>query len=206
VAGVGSFNSRINVANWSDSKQTSDNFIVAMGDGYPAPKWLVDANGNGHETWQIRWDLANIGLANSDNSLMLTVPGGQKPSLASCAMIQTNWSDIMYGSVRTVAKSSNVTGTVHAAFFYSTDYSEADIEIQTSNASKVHWTNHGGTAKSNNETTADSYLSDSWTTYHEYRLDWLPGKTMFYIDGVLQKTLNENAPNTAGRWMWNNWL
>ena len=40
---------------------------------------------------------------------------------------------------------------------------------------------------------------------HEYRLDWLPGKTVFYLDGVVQQVYTEDVPTVPGEWMWNNW-
>lgn len=40
---------------------------------------------------------------------------------------------------------------------------------------------------------------------HEYRVDWVPSKTMFFLDGVLQQTFTTNVPTKAGPWVWNNW-
>lgn len=47
--------------------------------------------------------------------------------------------------------------------------------------------------------------SDATAKFHEYRLDWIKGKTLFYLDGVLQQTFTRNAPDVAGEWLWNNW-
>lgn len=46
---------------------------------------------------------------------------------------------------------------------------------------------------------------DLTTAFHEYRLDWLPDPTDFYLDGVLQANSTENVPIMAGKWIWNNW-
>jgi beta-glucanase (GH16 family) len=43
------------------------------------------------------------------------------------------------------------------------------------------------------------------TEVHEYRIDWTPTFTAFYVDGVLQKKYTTNVPSAPGPWLWNNW-
>lgn len=43
------------------------------------------------------------------------------------------------------------------------------------------------------------------TTFHEYRLDWTPGRTAFYLNGKLQAETRTSIPSKPGPWMWNNW-
>jgi hypothetical protein len=170
----------------SDSKTP---LVVYTSTGYPCPQIYDPDNTRGR--WCVRYDIDNVGLDSSDNSLTLTVPGCQSPVLAHSAKIGTNWKAILYGSVRTVAKTSNVNGTVHGALFYHNDTQETDIEIVTANPNLVLWTNqytHPDPNNSKDPVTYKSAIQDSWTTYHEYRLDWLPGKTQFYIYGVLKQT------------------
>lgn len=45
----------------------------------------------------------------------------------------------------------------------------------------------------------------TFTEFHEYRIDWSTTQTSFYVDGKLQKRLNQNIPNKSGPWIWNNW-
>lgn len=93
------------------------------------------------------------------------------------------------------------------AFFYKTDRQETDIEILSSNlASGVHYTNQNLITKDQPSTTATKPLpADASKRYHEYRLDWVKGKTTYYLDGVLQQTHTANVPTVAGTWLWNNW-
>jgi hypothetical protein len=195
VPGVGSFNSRSNVSDFTQSSSNRGLFKAITRTGYPKPYYDKVVN---HETVAVRWDLVNIGMS-SDKSVTLTVPGGQSSSgPASCAMLQTNWTDILHGSVRTVAKVGSVPGSVHAAYFYLNDTQEFDIEFQTGNPNYALWTNQGGD-------TYNTSVSTSTTAYHEYRVDWVPGKTMFYVDGTLAKTITDHVPVVAGPWQWTSW-
>ena len=47
---------------------------------------------------------------------------------------------------------------------------------------------------------SDGPASANVSTVHEYRVDWVPSKTMFFLDGVLQQTFTTNVPTKAGPW------
>jgi hypothetical protein len=99
-------------------------------------------------------------------------------------------------------------------FFYNPgtndNYQEIDYEYLTSSASLsqnpantknlfyTNWT----PAKT---TTLVPAPSNAQTALHEYRIDWLPSKTLFYLDGVQTSVLTTNVPSTPGLWVWNNW-
>ena len=42
-------------------------------------------------------------------------------------------------------------------------------------------------------------------TVHEYRVDWTPESSSFYLDGVFQQKIDTNVPTTSGVWTWNAW-
>ena len=95
-------------------------------------------------------------------------------------------------------------------FFYKSDTQEMDIEFLSDPKSASNpgdgsrpmlYTNHGTTKTHANSPS----LSDATSVAHEYRIDWTPGKTRYYLDGVLQKTFTTNVPTVAGTWIWNNW-
>ncbi|TIA77337.1 concanavalin A-like lectin/glucanase [Aureobasidium pullulans] len=152
-----------------------------------------------------RFDIANIGFDGVEKALTLTVPGGQSNGPISVAQLATSYSDILYGSVRTVAKISNVPGTTHGFIFYANDTQEVDFAFLTSDTSKAWLTNEQVTYTSPYSTYSVAAPGDASSAYHEYRLDWLPGVSKFYIDGVLVQTITDNAPSTPGSWIWNNW-
>ena len=145
-------------------------------------------------------------VAVTSESLQLKVPGGQTASPILGAEISTHDDDILYGSVRTILKASTVPGTCHGAFFYKDDNHEVDIEVITGDTWKgVHYTNQRANADAEASTVRMALPSDATTGYQEYRVDWLPGQTNFYLNGQLQKTLKSNVPSIPGSWLWNNW-
>ncbi|KAG9744614.1 glycoside hydrolase family 16 protein, partial [Aureobasidium melanogenum] len=189
VPKVGGFSSHIAVSSWKT-----------------LPSTLKATNRNGGP-YGVYWKPSLVGVDAKDGSLTLTVPGRQpyctEASPCGSAQITTTANDVMYGSVRTVAKTPNVWGTVSGFFFYSDDNNESDIEIQTGDTTHVHFTNqdwYGSNALSN-----ASVVADTSAGYHEYRLDWVPGRTDYYVDGKLLQTFTKFVPRTAGAWMWNSW-
>ena len=79
-------------------------------------------------------------------------------------------------------------------------------EIITGNTFKgVHYTNQRASASAPKSTLLQALPSDATSVFQEYRIDWLPGRTDFYLDGKLQKSLTENVPSIPGTWLWNNW-
>lgn len=184
VAGVGNFNYHMN----STSDLTSSIYTVA----------------NNNAPFARRFDATNIG-SNSANNLLLTVPGAQLTGPISSAQLTTSYSDILYGSVRTIAKVSNVPGTTHGFTFYANDTQEIDFAFITGDSTIAHFTNEQVSTSSAATSYTYTAPSDATTAFHEYRVDWIPGSTMFYIDSVLVKTITGNVPTTPGFWLWNNW-
>ncbi|KAI4857944.1 concanavalin A-like lectin/glucanase [Aureobasidium sp. EXF-8846] len=138
--------------------------------------------------------------------LQLRVPGGQKRSPIQGAEFTTAYDDILYASVRTVAKVSAVPGTCHGFFFYKSDNQETGIEIRTSYPDQIFLTNQKSSrtsAASTFDTTSPSGMS---TGFHEYRFDWLEGVTKFYIDGKYVGAMKKNVPTVPGSMVWNNWV
>ena len=121
------------------------------------------------------------------------------PGPISVAQIATSYSDILYGSVRTVAKISNVPGTTHGFIFYANDTQEVDFAFLTSDVSKAWLSNEQVTYGSPYSTYSVAAPGDASSAYHEYRLDWLPGVSKFFIDGVLVQTITDNVPSTSGK-------
>ncbi|KAI4719518.1 concanavalin A-like lectin/glucanase [Aureobasidium sp. EXF-10727] len=200
VPNVGLFTTRMNYA-W-DNPFT----LVAQGVGLVedlvSSLYTVSA---GNSPLPRRFDLVNIGISLLDPSITLTVPGRQTKGPISSAQITTAYDDILYGSVRTVAKISNVPGTTHGFSFYSNDTQEIDFAFLTSNTGVAHLTTEQVSPDSPQSSYQVSAPSDATSAYHEYRVDWLPGKAQFFIDGKLVQTITDNVPTSPGFWLWNNW-
>ena len=102
--------------------------------------------------------------------------------VSSSTQLYTSYNDILYGSVRAVVLLSNATGF--------TSFRSDTMEID------VNWLAYHSTYDT-------SVVSDASTAWHEYRVDWLPGTTSYYIDGTLiDSTASDTTP---GLWLWNAW-
>ncbi|KEQ74942.1 concanavalin A-like lectin/glucanase [Aureobasidium namibiae CBS 147.97] len=200
VPNVGLFTTKFNYA-W-------DNYFTLLSTGIGIVEDLVSSIYTveaGNSPLSRRFDLVNIGISLLDPSMTLTVPGGQKQGPISSAQFTTAYDDILYGSVRTVAKISSVPGTTHGFSFYSNDSQEIDFAFLTSSPGFAHLTNEQVSPTSPPSSYQVSAPNDATTAYHEYRVDWIPEKAQFFIDGKLVQTITDNVPTTPGFWLWNNW-
>ncbi len=182
----------------------SQTFDFSALTSFPTNDLAISTDTIGSSPFTQLYTTSNVAVA--DKSLQLKVPGGQTASPILGAEISTQHKDILYGSVRTTMKASTVPGTCHGAFFYKDDNAEVDVEIITGYKYKgVHYTNQRASANAAQSTLQTALPSDATTVFQEYRIDWVPGRTDFYLDGKLQKSLTENVPSIAGSWLWNNW-
>lgn len=149
-----------------------------------------------------------IGSANVPPSKFWT-PGSDDFAVAQSAQISTSWSDIDYGSVRTLAKGTTSAGAIYCTFFYRYDtvgpgyYNETDIELRTWNTTMMYGSNQAanGTSYTTNITLDASFDG----AFHEYRIDWTPGLTQFYVDGQYKFSNKVSVPTREGSWKWNAW-
>jgi hypothetical protein len=103
-------------------------------------------------------------------------------AVSSSTQLYTSYNDILYGSVRAVVLLSNATGF--------TSFRSDTMEID------VNWL-------ASHSTYDTSIVSDASTAWHEYRVDWLPESTNYYVDGkLIDSTASEAKP---GLWLWNAW-
>ncbi|GAB7350070.1 hypothetical protein MBLNU459_g0739t1 [Dothideomycetes sp. NU459] len=199
VPGVGNFNTNFNI-NWGVN-------IYQVVNDLSASTYSVASN---NAKFSRRFDNTNIGavtnsVSNIGSYITLTVPGGQTSGPISSSQMQTTYTDILYGSVRTVAMVSGVAGTTHGFTFYSNDTQEIDFAFLTNDITLAHFTNEQVNSTSPGTSYTTAAPSDAATAWHEYRVDWVPGASKFFIDGVLVYTITGNVPTTPGFWLWNNW-
>ena len=182
----------------------SQTFDFSALTSFPKDDLAISTDPIGSSPFTQLYTKSNVAVA--DESLQLKVPGGQSASPILGAEISTQHKDILYGSVRTTMKASTVAGTCHGAFFYKDDNQETDIEIITGHKFQgVHYTNQRASANAAPSTLQKALPADATSVFQEYRIDWVPGRTDFYLDGQLQKSLTNNVPSTPGSWLWNNW-
>ena len=182
----------------------SQTFDFSALTSFPQDDLAISNDTIGSSPFTQHYTTSNVVVASE--SLQLKVPGGQSASPILGAEISTQHKDILYGSVRTTMKASTIAGTCHGAFFYKDDNQEVDIELITGHTFEgVHYTNQRTSAGAEPSTLRKPLPSDATTVFQEYRIDWVPGRTDFYLDGQLQKSLTDNVPSTPGSWLWNNW-
>ena len=192
VPGLGKFNTHLSV-DFTKVSSVPSSLIIDTD--------LIDA---GPDPYSHQFTKNNV-VINQGDSVSLIVPGGQTSSPLTGAEFRTAYDDIKYASVRTVAKASSAAGACHGFFFYLNDNQESDIEILTSDSNELWFTNQALTAGGQSSSKQAASPGTITSAYHEYRLDWVKGRTDYYVDGVLKKTITANVPNKAGSWVWNNW-
>lgn len=192
------------VVDGAGSFTNSQTFDFSALTSFPTDDLTISTYPIGSSPYTQLYTTSNVAV--DSGTLQLKVPGGQSASPILGAEISTQADDILYGSVRTLFRASTVPGTCHGAFFYKDDNQEVDIEVITGNTWKgVHYTNQKASADAAPSTVRKALPSNATAVFQEYRIDWLPGRTNFYLNDQLQKTLSENVPSTPGSWLWNNW-
>ncbi|KAF8540255.1 concanavalin A-like lectin/glucanase domain-containing protein [Trichophaea hybrida] len=113
----------------------------------------------------------------------------------SSAEIENAQKNMLYASTRIRLRVTGDSGAVAGMFYYRDDTNESDIEILTRDKhSVIHYTNQPGLDKDGNEIKDASTVIDhagiKWTDWHTHRIDWVEGKSSWYIDGkhIVDKT------------------
>jgi beta-glucanase (GH16 family) len=79
------------------------------------------------------------------------------------------------------------------------------MEIRTAHPKTIFLTNQKASSRATPSTFQTSPHYDMTSDFHEYRFDWLPGVSKFYIDGAFVGSMKKNVPSVAGSVVWNNW-
>ncbi|PPJ51098.1 hypothetical protein CBER1_07910 [Cercospora berteroae] len=161
-------------------------------------------------TYDHQFNTSNVQI--SDNFLHLIVPGNQTTSPIQCAQISTQISNILYASVRTSEILTNESRICNGMFFYHSDSQEIDIEwisdpdsVSNNGTRVMQYTNQGAHGTEDAVEVNGVAPEDATTEVHEYRVDWVEGKSRFFVDGEFQKEIEMNVPTTGGQWVWNAW-
>ena len=148
-----------------------------------------------------------------DESLEVSVtvdPSKLKPEeKIKCGGVGTNRQDFLYGSFKSYMRATKVNGTVAGMFLYNTQ-GEIDIELLSSvSPSQAYFAMHPGlleNGRASSLTHGNVELNfDPSKDYHEYRFDWFPNLTVFYVDGVESYRMTTNVLNLPSRVMFNHW-
>ncbi|KAH6636129.1 concanavalin A-like lectin/glucanase domain-containing protein [Chaetomium tenue] len=153
------------------------------------------------------------------SGLELVVRSRVMDGMVAGAELDTERLDLRWGTFRAVMKVSRVRGTCAAFFWYFNDTQEIDMEflsqdfhpsngsypvnlvLQSREAALAGY----DAAQTGNFVRADLPF-DPTAAFHEYRIDYLPGRVFFYADGVLLAAMDGPAvPSSPGHLILQHW-
>jgi len=110
--------------------------------------------------------------------------------------------NVTYASIRVLGRVSGTPGACAGIFTYLNDTQESDIEMFTRDPPNfVHYSNQpASTGPPNWSAIPGATVNVSmpagaqWTDWHIHRLDWTPGRSVFYVDGIERNTTTSQVP------------
>ncbi|SAL99844.1 hypothetical protein [Absidia glauca] len=162
------------------------------------------------DTYSRVFSMDNVKMTNDVLQLAVTVNHTSNNASVRCGAIGTKRQDILYGTFRSQMRLTPINGTVQAMYFYNPD-GEIDIEILGAvDPPQAYFALHPGLQEPNGRASALTHDNhplgfNPTTDLHDYRFDWYPDRSDFYIDQQLAHTLVTNVPHTPGRLMFSHW-
>ncbi|KAK4039208.1 concanavalin A-like lectin/glucanase domain-containing protein [Parachaetomium inaequale] len=154
-----------------------------------------------------------------EGGLELVVRSEVVDGMVSGAELDTERLDLWWGTFRAVVKVPGVGGSCAAFFWYFNDTQEIDMEFLTKdfNATNSSYPVNlvlqsreaalAGYDASQTGNFIQAYLPfDPTETFHEYRIDYLPGRVLFYADGeLLARMAGPAVPSSPGHLILQHW-
>ncbi|KAK3997332.1 beta-glucanase [Cladorrhinum sp. PSN332] len=151
--------------------------------------------------------------------LRLVVRSEPIENMIPVAEIDTHRLDMFWGTFRASMKMTDQKGTCAAFFWYFNDTQEIDMEFLSKdfNASNSSYPVNlvlqsrdavmAGFDAAKTSNFVKAYLPfDPTKDFHEYRIDYLPGRVFFYVDGVVLSEMVGNAvPSSPGHLILQHW-
>ncbi|KAK4169284.1 beta-glucanase [Cladorrhinum sp. PSN259] len=151
--------------------------------------------------------------------LKLMVHSEPIENMISVAEIDTRRLDMFWGTFRASMKMTDQKGTCAAFFWYFNDTQEIDMEFLSKdfNSSNGSYPVNlvlqsrdavmAGFDASKTSNFVKAYLPfDPAGDFHEYRIDYLPGRVFFYADGIVLAEMEGNAvPTSPGHLILQHW-
>ncbi|KAK4168336.1 glycoside hydrolase [Cladorrhinum sp. PSN259] len=144
--------------------------------------------------------------------------GAAATSFQSSAEIESLSTAYQFLSIRMLARTKGARGAVTAMFTYRPPptpqnislVQEADLEIRTSDpANSVQYTNqpawnyNGDIPQATRNVTMPG--SKKWSDWVQYRMDWTPGTSTWFVNGQLVSSITFQAPRDPAQVMFNVW-
>ncbi|KAI1772472.1 glycoside hydrolase family 16 protein [Hypoxylon cercidicola] len=159
------------------------------------------------------------GVKGGDAGLNLIVNSEIHNGMVTGADMSTTVLQYYHGTFRAGIKVTDIPGTCSAFFWYMNDTQEIDIEFLSSEFNKRNSTfpvNLVLQSKESREAGFDASKTDGFkkinlpfdptTEFHEYRIDFLPDRVLFYADAELLTEMNgTGVPSTPGNLQLSHW-
>jgi len=145
---------------------------------------------------------ADLGSPSEDADTYLVFRTQRQGRFQTSGEMEHRQRNLMYASVRFHARVRGDYGACAGMFLYRDKNTESDIEILTKdNTTTYYYTNQPSTKDGDDIPGAAVVRKDlpPWTEWHTHRLDWMPGITRSYLDGVL---VAENRMHVPHKTMW----
>lgn len=119
--------------------------------------------------------------------------------------------NVTYLSLRVLLRVHGDAGAVAGIFTYLSDTAESDIEILTRDpSSHVHYSNQPvedaeGNVNSQATMNVSMPANRRWTDWAVHRLDWTPGRSVFFVDGRETGRIEVNVPTQPSMVILNMW-
>ncbi|CAF9919917.1 MAG: hypothetical protein GOMPHAMPRED_001925 [Gomphillus americanus] len=154
---------------------------------------------------------------------MLSLYARHTGAQVTAAELDSADDDYYYASVRIGARVTGASGACAGLFFYHDDTQETDIEILTREqgvhadaqsqlqagptTAQLHFTNqpHWTATVDLSPSTDNAVQGASWKDVNSYRIDWVPGMTYWWQNGIMSHTANKNMIQTPSSWIMNIW-
>ncbi|KAL2852068.1 concanavalin A-like lectin/glucanase domain-containing protein [Aspergillus pseudoustus] len=145
------------------------------------------------------------------SSAYLVLRAYRTDAFISSAEIESKLHNIFHASIRIRARVRGDPGTCAGIFTYHDDENESDIEILTRDPTDhVRYTNQPGLDEDGNEipgASVEAVMGGGavWTAWNDYRLDWTPGLSSWYLNGELAHTKTYGVPTEPSTFILNMW-
>ncbi|OJD38582.1 glycoside hydrolase family 16 protein [Diplodia corticola] len=128
----------------------------------------------------------------------------------SAAEVENLQKNVMHASLRMRARVVGDAGAVAGFFTVFDDDNESDIEILTADPDGViRYTNQPSLSPTTGDDVPHASLRvaalPSWRDWHDHRIDWLPGRTNWFLDGVARATNTYSVPRRPSYLVLNMW-
>ncbi|SPQ23508.1 2fc42d3a-522a-4e46-978d-7b12d4082f31 [Thermothielavioides terrestris] len=160
----------------------------------------------------------NIYIEQDNGATHLTLRTVRHATFQSAAEIESQSQGFQFLSVRMRARTTGAKGAVTAMFTYRPPptplntqlVQEADLEIRTQDppmyvqyTNQPSWNSTGDIpAATRNVTLPDGWR---WSDWAEYRMDWTPGSSTWYVNGRLVSQITFQAPRDPSQVIFNSW-